>query len=148
MTAVINFHILLSLILFSGHFDGIFQNLSNSLPKRTAFLKSFTQKYFESDIDVLKNDDQWHASIPNEESGPCYTYDPPFDSQLAETSNMFIEFNMSTWDPLLEVFLHDKNQLFYSRKTSINTKFISSNMLRATALNHPRALSKHCFRIN
>ena len=126
----------------SGSFDGIVGDVSHLLPKRTTFLKSFKQKYFESDIDVLKNDNQWHTSVANEESGPCYTYDPPFDSQLAETSNMLIEFNMSTWDPLLEIFLHDKGQFFYSRKTSINTKFITNNMLKDTGLNHPRALGK------
>ena len=128
--------------IFSGSFDGIFDSLSHSLLNRSTFLKSFTQRYFESDIDVLKNDDQWRIHIPNENSGPCYTYDPPFDSQIAETSMMYIDFNMTAWDPLLEIFLHDKDQFFYSRKSSINTKLITNNMLNKALTNHPRALGK------
>ena len=130
--------------------DNLPSFLDNYVYNKRNFLLSIQQRFSdgEPEYEMLNQSQYWSFSIPHESSGPCYTYDPPFDSQLAETSNMFIEFNMSTWDPLLEVFLHDKNQLFYSRKTSINTKFISSNMLRATALNHPRALSKHCFRIN
>ena len=42
---------------------------------------------------------------------------------------MRIELKMTKWDSKLEIFLHDKDEFFYSKKRNINTKRISSNKL-------------------
>ena len=118
------------------------------IPDRTAFLSNFTQR-FKSEpfgIDVLRQDENWKVFVPNENSGPCYTYNPARDSDPGDTNNMYIVFNFSSWDPLLEIFIHDKKDFFYSKKKMINSKLITFNMLNQTATKHPRALGKLIFK--
>ena len=49
-------------------------------------------------------------------------------------------FNMSTWDPLFQIFLHDPNTFFYSTKDEMNTKLLDSEILNKAA--YPRAVGK------
>ena len=91
-------------------------------------------------MDMLSKDEHWSLSTPNEYSGPCYTYTPPFVSDPGETVNLYIIFNMSTWDPLLQIFLHDSNAFFYSTKDEVNTKLLDVKILNNFA--YPRAVGK------
>ena len=114
------------------------------IPDKKSFITNFTQRFKGSspDIDVLRQDKYWDVFIPNEHSGPCYMYTPPFDSDPGDTNNMYMVFNFSSWDPLLEIFLHDKKDFFYSKKKMINSKLITSEMLNTTTTKNPRALGK------
>ena len=69
-------------------------------------------------------------------------YTPAFDSDPGDTNNMYIVFNLSSWDPLLEIFIHDKKDFFYSKKKIINSKLITFDMLNKTPTKNPRALGK------
>ena len=131
-------------ISFSGAFDGLFQDFTDMIPEKTSFITNFTQRFKSSspDVDVLRQTNQWEAFIPNEHSGPCYMYTPAFDSDPGDTNNMYIIFNLSSWDPLLEIFIHDKKDFFYSNKKIINSKLITFDMLNKTTTKNPRALGK------
>ena len=89
-------------------------------------------------MDMLSNDEYWSVSVPNEYSGPCYTYTPPFDSDPGKTVNLYMIFNMSTWDPHLQIFLHDPNAFFYSTNGDVNTKIFDIETLEIAA--YPRAV--------
>ena len=80
--------------------------------------------------------------VPNENSGPCYTYTPPFDSEPGDANNMFMTFDFSRWDPALEIFLHDKNQFFYSANDILSTKRITADMLNRTKIKDPRTVGR------
>ena len=112
------------------------------IPNRTVFLTNFTQR-FKSEpfgVDVLRNDKNWKIFVPNENSGPCYSYTPPADSDPGDTNSMYMVFNFTDWDPLLEIFIHDENDFFYSKREMLNTKIITSKMLNETNTKYPRAL--------
>ena len=114
------------------------------IPDRTAFLSNFTQR-FQSEpfgIDVLREEKNWKVFVPNENSGPCYTYNPPRDSDPGDTNSMYMVFNFNDWDPLLEIFLHDKNDFYYSKRKMYNTILITPEMLNETGTKYPRALGK------
>ena len=112
------------------------------VPDRTSFLSNFTQRFRGEPfgIDVLKPNENWKVFIPNENSGPCYTYTPPRDSDPGDTNSMYMVFNLTEWDPLLEIFLHEKNDFFYSKRRMLNTKLITSKMLNESQTKYPRAL--------
>ena len=112
------------------------------IPERTSFLTTFTQRFETGaeDIDVLRMNEYWKKFIPNENSGPCYTYTPPEDSDPGDTNNMYMTFNFTQWDEAIEIFLHDERTFFYSERDVINSKHISSDMLNQTGIKHPRAL--------
>ena len=115
------------------------------IPHRTSFLSNFTQR-FESEpfgIDILKNDKYWKIFVPNENSGPCYTYTPPKDSNPGDTNSMYMVFNFTDWDPLLQIFVHDENDFFYSKRKMLNTKIITNKMLNGTNTKYPRALGNN-----
>ena len=78
---------------------------------------------------MLHKDEYWKRFIPNEDSGPCHTYDPPQDSDPGRDYYMYMVFNMTSWDPLLEIYLHNKNSFFYSSKPIVNTMRIDFNYL-------------------
>ena len=114
------------------------------IPDRTEFLANFTQR-FEAEpfgIDVLKDDRNWKTFVPNENSGPCYTYNPPRDSDPGDTNSMYMVFKWDQWDPLLEIFLHEKNDFYYTKKEMYNTVIITPEMLNETqtGTKYPRAL--------
>ena len=115
------------------------------IPHRTSFLSNFTQR-FESEpfgVDILKNDEYWKIFVPNENSGPCYTYTPPMDSNPGDTNSMYMVFNFTDWDPLLEIFIHDENDFFYSKRKMLNTKIITQKNLNETNTKYPRALGNN-----
>ena len=68
------------------------------IPDKKSFITNFTQRFKGSspDVDVLRQDKYWDVFIPNEHSGPCYMYTPPFDSDPGDTNNMYIIFNFSS----------------------------------------------------
>ena len=55
---------------------------------------------------------------------------------------MYIVFNSSDWDPLLEIFIHDKKDFFYSKRRMLNTKLITPAMLNEAGTKYPRALGE------
>ena len=118
------------------------------IPERTSFLTTFTQRFETGadDIDVLRMNEYWKKFIPNENSGPCYTYTPPEDSDPGDTNNMYMTFNFTQWDEAIEIFLHDNKTFFYSERDTINSKHISSDMLNQTGIKHPRALGNSNFK--
>ena len=90
---------------------------------------------------MLSKDEHWSISVPNEYSGPCYTYTPPLSSDPGKTVNLYMIFNMSTWDPDLQIFLHDPNTFFYSEKAEVNTKLLDTQSLKDSA--YPRAVGNN-----
>ena len=133
----------------SGAFDDLKVDFSSMIPDRTEFLANFTQR-FEAEpfgIDVLKDDKNWKTFVPNENSGPCYTYNPPRDSNPGDTNSMYMVFQWDQWDPLLEIFLHEKNDFYYTKKEMYNTVIITPEMLNETntGTKYPRALGNGLF---
>ena len=119
------------------------------IPDRTSFLNNFTQR-FESEtfgLDMLKDAANWKTFIPNENSGPCYTYNPPRDSNPGDINLMYMVFNFYEWDPLLEIFLHEKNDFYYSKRKMYNTILVTKEMLDDTGTKYPRALGNVLFAI-
>ena len=115
-------------------------DFSGVIPDRTSFLSNFTQRFRGEPfgVDMLKQDEYWKVFIPNENSGPCYTYNPPRDSDPGDTNSMYMVFNLTEWDPLLEIFIHEKNDFFYSKRRMLNTKLITSKMFYHFSCNRPR----------
>ena len=130
--------------LITGIFDDLKLDFSDGIPSRTSFLKNFTQRFRgeEYGVDVLNQDENWDVMIPNENSGPCYTYNPAQDSDPGDTNSMYMVFDSSDWDPLLEIFIHGKNDFFYSKRQMLNTKLITTEMLKEAQTKYPRALGK------
>ena len=113
--------------------------------ERTSFLSTFEQRFERGSpaIDMLHKDEYWSSSVPNENSGTCYTYDPPYDSDPGTAISMYMKFNMSTWDPSLQIFLHEPNGFYYSTEPVINT--ILLNMGDKRDIGHPRVTGKYFF---
>ena len=134
--------------LILGILDNLKLHFSDGIPSRTSFLKNFTQRFRgeEYGVDVLNQNENWDVFVPNENSGPCYTYNPPQDSDPGDTNSMYMVFDSSEWDPLLEIFIHGKNDFFYSKRRMLNTKLITTEMLKEAQTKYPRALGK--FMIN
>ena len=85
----------------------------------------------------------WSVSIPHELSGPCYTYDPPYDSEPGFDSGMYITMKSTeNWDPELEIFLHKKDKLFYQKRYEADTIKIDHANLKSIASGHPKISSK------
>ena len=131
--------------LISGILDELKLDFFDGIPSRASFLKNFTQRFRgeEYGVDVLNQDENWEVFVPNENSGPCYTYNPSRDSHPGDTNSMYIVFNFSNWDPMLEIFLHDKDDFFYSKRRMVNSKLITAKMLNETGqacLNHPKVI--------
>ena len=142
------FEIMSLSFLITGIFDDLKLDFSDGIPSRTSFLRNFTQRFRgeEYGVDVLNQDENWEVSVPNENSGPCYTYNPTQDSDPGDTNSMYMVFDSSDWDPLLEIFIHGKNAFFYSKRLMLNTKLITTEMLKKAQTKYPRALGK--FMIN
>ena len=130
--------------LISGVLDDVKMDFSDMIPDRTSFLSNFTQRFRGEPfgVDVLKQNENWNVFIPNENSGPCYTYTPARDSDPGDTNSMYMVFNLTEWDPMLEIFIHEKNDFFYSKRRMLNTKLITSKMLNQSQTKYPRALGK------
>ena len=80
----------------------------------------------------------WKVSIPHESSGPCYTYDPPFDSEPGYTQGMYLTMNATDWDPDLEIFVHKKGKLFYQGEETADTIKVTPSGLKDATTSHPR----------
>ena len=113
---------------------------------RTDFLSLFEQRFVsgQDKKDVLHDDRYWKRSVPHENSGPCETYDPPFESDPGYAISMFIRLKSDDWDPNLEIILHEKNSFFYSRSPTYMMIYLDAEQLRATNLSHPRAVGNLC----
>ena len=85
----------------------------------------------------------WSVSIPHELSGPCYTYDPPFDSDPGFDSGVYITMKSAeNWDSELEIFLHKKGKLFYMKHYEADTIKIDHLKLKTMASEGPKIKSK------
>ena len=115
------------------------QNIENMTYDKTAFLSLLEQRFAfgQHEVDMLKDDKNWKQFVPHENSGPCYTYNPPFDSDPGTGMSMYMTFNMNNWDPSLQIFLHEPNGFFYSTKPVRNTM-----LLNLAGTKHPRATGK------
>ena len=111
---------------------------------KTAFLSTLTQRFEsgKSEKDMLHVDEVWREFVPHESSGPCYTYDPPFESDPGNTISLHMGMSSSDWDPNLQIFLHEKNKFFYSVTYPYNALYLDANTLKKTGMYHPRAKRK------
>ena len=127
-----------------GALDSTLVNFRSHAPDKTSFLRIFEQRFEigASAIDILHNDKYWETFVANVESGPCYTYNPPFESAPGKTISMYMVFNMTDWDPDLDIFLHDQNSFFYSSKAFLNNKLITADMLSMAPIKNPRAVGR------
>ena len=86
------------------------------------------------------DDRYWTQSIPHEHSGPCETYNPPFESDPGHEISIFMVLNSTDVDPDLDIFLHDRNKFFYSKKPMYNTKYLDQKEFVKLNLSHPRVI--------
>ena len=131
--------------MFSGSIDRdtpILQRMSN---KRTDILATFQQRFAsgQSEHQMLLDDAHWKESIPHEFCGPCYTYDPPYDSDPGYQISMYMTMKLGDdWDSNLQIFLHNKNKFFYSTTPTYNTFILGINLLNESGVDHPRVIGK------
>ena len=113
--------------------------------ERTDFLATFQQRFErgQPNHDVLHNAAPWKHSIPHEFSGPCYTYDPPYDSDAGLYTSIFMRMKTNYWDPNVQIFLHMKSKFFYSTTSTYNTLMLDMQLL--SRIPHPRAIGKKIF---
>ena len=112
---------------------------------RTIFLSSLQQRFSknEPEYEMIDKDQYWSISIPHESSGPCYTYDPPFDSDPGFGSSMYLTMNSTDWDPALRIFLHAKGRFFFEANgRTVDTEEIKHSELKAITTGHPRVKGK------
>ena len=112
---------------------------------RNVFLSSLQQRFSKNDpeYEVINMDQYWSISIPHESSGPCYTYDPPFDSDPGFSSSMYLTMNSTDWDPDLRIFLHFKGKFFFvDDGSTADTAEINKSKLKAVTTGHPRISGK------
>lgn len=95
------------------------------------FLSSFTQRFNNDDdhlYDILNNESLWIKSIPHDNSGVCYTYNPKKQSDPGYWFAISISPNIDQMPGLsyeekrrkffgdIKVFLHEPNKFFYSKE--------------------------------
>ena len=112
---------------------------------RTDILAVFEQRFVsgESEHDMLHVDGQWKVSVPHEESGPCYTYDPPNESDPGLMVSIFMRLKTKDWNSDLRIFLHEKNRFFYSIKSAPKTMYLDPKSWKQANTGHPRAIGKN-----
>ena len=89
-------------------------------------------------MEMINQQQYWSFSIPHESSGPCYTYDPPFDTDPGYTDGMVLTLNSTDWDADLEIFLHTKGKFFYNHDSTFNTAKVSLSKLKGVNTGHPK----------
>ena len=111
---------------------------------KTEFLSLLEQRFRIGDpeIDMLQRNENWREFVPHESSGPCYTYDPPEDSDPGYDISIYVKFNAKEFEDGLEMFLHQKNKFYYATKHDYDMLYLDHNTLRNTDKDHPRAVSK------
>ena len=107
---------------------------------KSRFLLSLQQRFLDTkpEYEMINESRYWSVSIPHETSGPCYTYDPPEDSDPGYVSGIHLTMNSETWDPNLEIFLHTKGKFFYQDDWTSDTSRIDPEILQQTHTGHPR----------
>ena len=117
------------------------------LYNRTQFLASVQQRFSSNDeeYELIGQEQYWTLSIPHESSGPCYTYDPPFDSDPGQRSGVHITMKSTgKWDPNLSIFLHKKGKFFYQSDSEVDTEMIPLSKLKSKESGHPKiSLKEH-----
>ena len=116
-------------------------------------MSEFKQRFVVSNsslIDILVDNNLWEESIPHEESGPCYTYNPPAMSDPGWWYGIEMYPKLSSdsdnWDKDLEIFLHERGKFFYFKEAAPpNNIRIHINTLRN--MNHAMILGKHILSI-
>ena len=108
------------------------------------FLSLLEQRFTsgEPEVDMLNNEKFWTQFVPHETIGPCYTYNPPFESDPGYDISMYISLNSNHFDDNLQIFLHEKNKFFYSTKNGFNLVYLDHNILRNSQMVHPRVVGK------
>lgn len=91
---------------------------------------------------MLKEERNWKQFVPHENSGPCYTYDPPLESDPGYDISLYMKMNSNEFDENLQIFLHKKNQFFYATRHNYNMLYLDHNILKNTGMSHPRAVCK------
>ena len=119
----------------------IYENWTYS---RNDIFSSFEQM-FSIDMpgrNMLIEEKQWKLSIPNERSGPCYTYNPPFASESSIRIGAYITMKHAHWEPDLLVFLHEKDKFYYTEGQSAEA-MVRMHKLEINKMYHTRALRKY-----
>ena len=112
--------------------------------EKTEFLSTFDQMFTMNAPahHMLSKDEYWKLSFPNEYSGPCYTYNPPFPSVPGLRVGMYITMKSNRWDPNLLIFLHEENKFFYTENQEVDDVILKPETLEGQKMKHPKALGK------
>ena len=112
---------------------------SNSFDK-SSFLSLLQQRFTsgQPENEMINQHQFWTFSVPHETSGPCLTYDPPFDSDPGYMNGIFVRMNSTEFDPKLQIFLHKKSKFFYTDQATYNTIKIEKEKLESVWTGHPR----------
>ena len=107
---------------------------------KSQYLLSLQQRFSsgQPEIEMINQNESWSSSIPHESSGPCDTYDPPYDSDPGYINSMFLTLNMEKWDPDLDIFLHEKGKFFYQDEWTSDTTRVELSKLQNVSTGHPR----------
>ena len=116
--------------------------LDDYLYNKNKFLLSLQQRFSmgKPEYEMLHRPDNWQFSIPHENSGPCYTYNPPEESDPGFISGILLQLNMENWDPDLDIFIHKKEKFFYQDDWTSNTIRIDPAGLNISDSGHPRII--------
>ena len=120
----------------------IIQNMTYG---RNEFLTSLEHR-FESDqldVDMLNDSGNWQQFVPHESSGPCYTYNPQSDSEPGFDISLYVKMNANEFDDNLKIYLHEKDNFFYSTRSQDGSLLIDKESFTKTGNSHPRAIGKN-----
>ena len=126
-------------LLFSDSLHDDSNGYDDAPPQRSEIFSSFQQQFSQDvyAVDVLQQEHNWELSFPNENSGPCYTYNPPYESDPGLPMGIYIVMKDESWDPTLEIFLHDKGAFFYSYNLAWDFLLKAKTLLKEK-INHPK----------
>ena len=111
------------------------------LYNRTAFLSSVQQRFSlnQEEYEMIDEEQHWTVSIPHESSDPCYTYDPPQDSDPGHEAGLYITMKSTKkWDSNLSIYLHKKGKFFYQSNFEANTQRIHLSQLKSVKSGRPK----------
>ena len=135
------------MVIFSEPLADFHSFWKDYLYSRTVFLSSLQHRFSqnETEYEMVNEDKYWTISIPHESSGPCYTYDPPVDSEPGFDAGMYVIMNSTAedgWDSELEMFFHTKGKFFYQDDETVDTVKVQLSKLRSISSGHPRISCK------
>ena len=87
---------------------------------------------------MLNHTNLWSFSIPHEDSGPCYSYNPPYESDPGYPNSIFLVLNFEDWEEDLDIFLHEKEKFFFQDGSTSDTIRLDQSKLRNVNTGHPR----------